>query len=171
MADMFTKASFAFTCTRAELALLVEAFQASEELYFGRGEPESPSAALLASFPPTAPGELWSGFREAFPDPDYPSLGAVVSGDATSHGAVDTGSTSAWIYGETDFQPSAVAEVVRRCCAETLAQGPIGFEWAMTCSKPRIGEFGGGWCAIFADRVEIETTAEPLAEALTTEPV
>lgn len=166
MADMFTKASFAFACTRAELALLDDAFQASDELRFD-GDPEPPSHDLLALFPPTSPDDPWSGFCDAFPDPDFPSLGAVVSGDGPHDEAAGAAETvSVWIYGDTDFQPAAVAEIIQRCCATTLARGPIGFEWAMTCSKPRIGEFGGGWCAIFADRIEIETTDEPLAEAL-----
>ena len=65
-----------------------------------------------------------------------------------------------------DFDAAAIAVVIQRCCPETLAKGPIGFEWAMTCSKPRIGEFGGGWCAIFADRIEIDATNEALSRAL-----
>ena len=155
MADMFTQASFAFACTPAERALLKEAFRASGDLNFGV-EPDPPSGELLALFPPITPDEPWSGFCEAFPDPDYPSLGAVIRDDGPRVARDDDALVSAWVHGTTDFQPAAVAEIVRRCCPATLARGAIGFEWAMTCSKPRVGEFGGGWCAIFADGIEIE---------------
>ena len=66
----------------------------------------------------------------------------------------------------TDFDPENVAMLIQRCCAETLAKAPIGFEWATVCSRPRIGEFGGGWCAVFTDRIELESTSEPLSRAL-----
>jgi len=47
-----------------------------------------------------------------------------------------------------------------------LRQAPIGFEWAFSCSRPRVGEFGGGACAIFADRVVFETTRAMLERTL-----
>lgn len=57
-------------------------------------------------------------------------------------------------------------EIARTFSPELAALIGYGFEWAATCSKPRIGEFGGGWCAVFADRIEIETTGEALSQAL-----
>src|SRR5690606_21864015 len=64
------------------------------------------------------------------------------------------------------FQPDPIATVIHRCCAESLCRGAIGFEWSESCSKPREGEFGGGWCAIFPDRIEMHSTREALSAAL-----
>lgn len=162
MADNWVQGSFAFHCTASELALLEEVASAATALAWDEPLPE-PSAALLAAFPPTEPDDRLSGFRDAFADPDYPTIGADFIGEAGPDGP---DSRIASFASMDSFDPMAIATVIQCCCAETLRGGPIGFEWAVACSKPRIGEFGGGWCAIFADRVEIETTGEALARSL-----
>jgi len=162
MADYWTQGSFAFRCTAAERALIEEAVNASRDLCAGI-EPDPPSAALLAAFPPTDPAAPLSGFRSAFGDYDYPHVG----GDfAAADDRDDADHCIATFASMDDFEPAVIAMLIQRCCPETLAKGPVGFEWAMVCSKPRIDEFGGGWCAIFADRIEMETTAEVLERAL-----
>ena len=162
MADIWFQGSFAFPCTAAECELLAQAVDAAHDLCGGR-DPEPPSAALLAAFPPTDAADPWSGFRDAFPDPDFPTVGADCMGER--HPA-DPSISIVSLAGMEDFDPGAIAALVQRCCRETLAQGPIGFEWAVSCSKPRVGEFGGGWCAGFADRIELESTGEALDRAL-----
>lgn len=161
MADHYMQASFAFLCTHHEMALLEEAFQAAGDLMHG-DDPGDPSPDFLEIFPPVLPDARWSGFRAIFSDYDYPTLGADLEGGSDPH---DVTRSRAMISGE-QIDPEAIAALIQRCCRQTLAQGPIGFEWATTCSRLRIGEFGGGWCAIFADRIEIESTAEILDKAM-----
>jgi hypothetical protein len=91
----------------------------------------------------------------------FPDFGADLAG-----GAKEDGTWEAIISADTSLDPMAIARLIQRCCQESLGQAPIGFEWAVTCSRQRIGEFGGGWCAIFPDRIEIETTTQLLSLAL-----
>ncbi|AMK23232.1 MULTISPECIES: hypothetical protein [Sphingomonadaceae] len=163
MADNYLSASFAFTCTDAEMALLVEAFQAATDLSMGL-DPGNPTVELLAVLPPSKAEDPWSGLRDLFCDPDYPTFGADMSIDPDP-----TEPRTIGFHGMTDFQPEPIATLIHRCCQPTLKQAPIGFEWAETCSKPWVNEFGGGWCAIHADRVECQATREGLAAALRTE--
>jgi hypothetical protein len=144
------------------MALIEEAFQASYDLGDG-GTPTEPTPEFLAAFPPVSPGDRWSGFLAIFPDPDFPSFGVDFEGDNT----LDQPGVSTVIFSSTtDFQPDALAALIQHCCQATLGQAPIGFEWACSCSRARIGESGGGWCAVFADRIEIETTREALSRAI-----
>lgn len=162
MADSYVQGSFAFTCTHAEMALIEEAFQASYDLESG-GTPTEPTPEFLAAFPPVTPDDPWSGFLSIFDDPDFPSFGVEFEGGNTlDQPGVSMGS----FWSMTDFQPAALGEMIRHCCQATLLQAPIGFEWSFSCSKPRRGEFSGGWCAVFADRIEIETTGEALSRAI-----
>lgn len=162
MADSYVQGSFAFTCSHAEMALIEEAFQASYDL--GDGDtPTEPTSEFLAAFPPITSDDPWSGFLAIFDDPDFPNFGVDFEGGNT----LDRPGVSAISFSSmTDFQPSALAELIRHCCQTTLREAPIGFEWACSCSRPRIGHFSGGWCAVFADRVEIETTGEALSHAM-----
>ncbi len=162
MAETYFQGSFAFTCTNAEMALIEEAFQASCDLTAGL-EVSAPSTEFLTVFPPVALDDPWSGFRDIFCDPDFPTFGVDFEG-GNSIGDADI--CTAILFGTTDFQPEPIATLLHRCCQESLRKRPIGFEWAVACSKPRIGEFGGGFCAIFADRIVIQSTSEGLATAM-----
>lgn len=162
MADTYVQGCFAFSCSPAEMALLEEAFQAS----YGLGEgynPDtvSPSPEFLALFP-ASEDDRWAGFRDIFSDRDFPSFGAVLTGSNLA----DPLMVAAVVTSEIALDPEALAKLIQRCCSATLLTGPIGFEWSVTCSRMRAGEFGGGWCAIFHDRIEIETTGEALAASL-----
>ncbi|MBB6125403.1 hypothetical protein [Sphingobium subterraneum] len=162
MADTWIQGSFAFRCSAAEAALLVQAVDAAHDMCAALGN-EPPGPDLLAVFPPTDPGDLWSGFRAAFADPEFPCVGA----DFSSAGLPDEPENCVICFSSMDdFDPGAIAMLIQRCCQQTLRIAPVGFEWAMTCSKPRIGEIGGGWCAVFADRIAFESTGEALSRAL-----
>lgn len=161
MADYWTQGAFAFRCTQVERALLAEAFAAARALR--EGVVPEPSPALLAAFPPHDGADRLSGFRALFPDPDFPHFGASFIPDDVPD---DPALAEVAIFGDSDFEPQAIAAVIQRCCPATLAGAGIGFEWADSCSAPRVDSFGGGWCAIFADRIAFETTGEGLARAL-----
>ncbi len=162
MADTYVQGCFAFACSPAEMALLEEAFQASYDL----GEdynPDTvdPSPEFLALFP-AAEDDRWAGFRDIFSDHDFPTFGATLTGSNLADPSV----VVAVITSEIALEPEPLAKLIQRCCSASLQDGPIGFEWSVACSRMRVGEFGGGWCAIFPDRIEIETTGEALSAAL-----
>jgi len=160
MADVFVRTCFAFRCSAAEWALLREAFLLSLDLCAGI-EPSLPSTAFMTLFP--SDGEdRWSAFRDLFDDRDYPDLGADLAGGAEE----GSGDWRAVMSAEVGLEPSAVAGLIQRCCAVTLADGPIGFEWSTSCSRQLIDAFGGGCCAIFADHVVLETTGAALEKAV-----
>ncbi len=46
------------------------------------------------------------------------------------------------------------ALVVQRFLKECRPGGSVGFTWSETCSKPRLGEFGGGACFITAEEIK-----------------
>lgn len=166
MVDVWVQSCFAFSCSPAEMALLEEAFQASYDL--GEGcmpHSANPSPAMQALFP--ALGEdRWAGFRDIFPDRDFPSFGAILTGGNLA----DRETVTAIITSETAFDPEAVARVIQRCCCATLRIAPIGFEWSVTASRMRVGEFSGGWCALFHDHIEVMTTGDALGLALNRPP-
>lgn len=162
MADSWIHACFAFACSNAEMALLEEAFQASDDL-MGRYPIGDPNPEFAAIFPTADHDDRWSGLRSIFSDPDYPTLGARLEG---GNSADNPDVCTVVIAGATDFQPEPVAVLIQRCCTTTLMSTPIGFEWSTSCSGLKLGEFGGGWCAIFADRIEMMTTRQALLRAL-----
>lgn len=162
MADIYIQGSFAFTCHADEAETLAQAWDAATALR-DEIEQDFPSSSLIATFPPVEADDPWSGLLTIFDDRDFPDFGADLQID------VDRDNPHMRIVvvsGMMDFQPAPIAALIQRCCARTLAQAPIGFEWAETCSKPRVGHFRGGWCAIFAHRLEFESTHHALSAAL-----
>jgi hypothetical protein len=158
MADYYVQGSFSFTCTAAESALIEEAWQHAADIG-DTAAPGEPSAEFLAAFPPTDLGNPFNGLLEIFDDPNFPIFGADIE-----IGGADSCLVS--IFGDTDFQPDAIAALVQRCCRQTLCEAPIGFEWSFSCSRPRADGIGGGWCAIFVDGIEFGATSEALARTL-----
>jgi hypothetical protein len=41
----------------------------------------------------------------------------------------------------------------------------FSISWAVTCSRPRIGEFGGGWCVVSRFAVSAESTYDAMEHA------
>ncbi|WP_454883019.1 hypothetical protein [Sphingomonas oryzagri] len=158
MADTYVQGSFAFTCTAAESALIEEAWQHASDL-MDHIAPGEPSAEFLTAFAPTELADPFTGLTAIFFDPDYPDFGAEI---AISGAELCTVA----IYGITDFQPDPIAEVIRRCCRQTLQDAPIGFDWSYSSNRPARDSFGGGWCAIVPDRIDTGTTREDLSRAL-----
>ena len=54
------------------------------------------------------------------------------------------GGSTLWMHDEGSGDPQAVVEFVRACAAAFGLTGCWGFQFALTCSKPRVGAFGGG---------------------------
>jgi len=54
------------------------------------------------------------------------------------------GGSTLWMHDKGTGDPQAVVEFVRACAAAFGLTGRWGFQFALTCSKPRVGAFGGG---------------------------
>ncbi|MBB2201591.1 hypothetical protein [Gluconacetobacter tumulisoli] len=54
------------------------------------------------------------------------------------------GGTKLWMRDETTGDPQQVVEFVLRCARAFRLTGRWGFQWANSCSRPRIGAFSGG---------------------------
>lgn len=158
MADTFVSACFSFPCTTTEWEHLRAAFLLALDLG-AELEPELASTDFMALLPSHG-DDRWSAFRALFDDPHVPDFGADLAGGPQG------GQCHALISAERDFQPEPTARLIQRCCQETLRSTPIGFEWSVTCSRQRVGEFGGGWCVIFSDRIELGTTHEAIQRAI-----
>lgn len=54
-----------------------------------------------------------------------------------------------WLYSEELFNPEALAAAVCEFQRRFRAAAPWSFEWAETCSRPCLNEFGGGACVCY----------------------
>ena len=56
----------------------------------------------------------------------------------------DQGGTKLWMHDEVTGDPLQVIIFVQRCAEAFCLTGRWGFQWANTCSEPRINAFSGG---------------------------
>jgi hypothetical protein len=54
------------------------------------------------------------------------------------------GGNTLWMHDAGTGDPQAVIDFVTACAAAFGLTGRWGFQFALTCSKPRVGAFGGG---------------------------
>lgn len=162
MADSYVQGSFAFTCTIKEAALIEEAWQIANDLGC-EIEPASVTPEFLAIFPPINEDDQFSGFTAIFDDPEFPDFGAHLAVQKLTD---NSKTCSVSIYGMADFQPDPISVLIQLCCQNSLTKAPIGFDWSFTCTRPYRDSFGGGWCAIFPDQIEFQTTRQALSKAL-----
>ena len=54
------------------------------------------------------------------------------------------GSSELWMRDDVTGDPERLIRFVQRCAAEFGLTGKWGFQYANTCSKPRLDGFGGG---------------------------
>ena len=64
-----------------------------------------------------------------------------------------------WLYAERDFDSSHVAWLAHSFLKRFRPHDWFSMEWAVTCTKPRIGSFGGGAVFVTAAGAEYVTTA------------
>lgn len=135
MADHYLHLAVGLPCTVDEADLITECFEVSNDLSAGM-EPsyDERSEAFRATFPSL------EAFLDLFDDPDYPEFNATC--DATGDGVYIAGDQA---------DPGAIAAVIQKTLKSAL---PCSIEWAFTCSKLRVGEFGGGFFVITEDGIE-----------------
>jgi len=70
-----------------------------------------------------------------------------------------------WLYSEETFDAETLAKHIQGMLKEFCMSGIIAIEWAEYCSKPLIGEFGGGWMVLTKDRYLSGCTTSDIAHA------
>jgi hypothetical protein len=132
MSNNYLQLSFTLTPTPSELIVLLDAATASQELSDGRLGTSWDDLDVSPEFRAVFPSE--KTFLDLFDDPDFPEFRANFE-------ALDG---NLWVSSD-DADPAAIAELIAKVAPSVL---PFGFEWAVTCSKLRPGEFGGGFFVI-----------------------
>jgi hypothetical protein len=81
-------------------------------------------------------------------------------------------STNLWIYSEEHVNIDNMGALLHTFMEKFKREGFIKITWSETCSRPRVGEFGGGALVITAkkwDFMHTSTMAENLARELAEE--
>lgn len=92
------------------------------------GTPENAARALA----------LYNALSEEGASEEPPSEGFLLSIQP------EHGGTALWIRDDVTGDPERVIQFVLRCAEQFQLTGRWGFQYANTCSKPRIDGFGGG---------------------------
>lgn len=92
------------------------------------GTPENAARAL----------DLYNALSEEGATEEPPSEGFLLSIQP------EHGGTQLWMRDDVTGDPERLIQFVKRCAAEFGLKGLWGFQYANTCSRPRINAFGGG---------------------------
>ena len=166
MADNYVQAAFAVTMTAAEAKLVAACEEAIDILDAARDDQDEIALGLafgklgpdFAAAFPRQPHNPFRSFAAIFDDPDFICLGAeIFIGEPEENGLVTVS-----CYG-SHINPDNVAALFFHCAKSAL---PFGFEYAWTCDKFRLSEFGGGAVFITTEGLQHFNTNRMLDEAL-----
>ena len=76
---------------------------------------------------------------------------------------LDPSRSELWLYAEECGNVCNVCEFVRAFLARFRPTACWHLTWATTCSKPRVGEFGGGGAFVTASRVKFYSPDDSIA--------
>jgi len=118
------------------------------------GDREYPEDAVPAKVAETEPE--WSGLRflrdNGDYDPDCDCLGFEWSFSVDSdHGGWGR---HLWVYAEESGNPDNVVWLVQKFLKKFRPDQCSSLTYSTTCSKPRVGEFGGGAVFVTADEIK-----------------
>ena len=82
--------------------------------------------------------DLYNALSEAGAAEEPPSEGFLVSIQP------EHGGSQLWLRDDVSGDPERLIQVVKLCAAEFGLKGRWGFQYANTCSRPRLNSFGGG---------------------------
>lgn len=142
MANSCVKAAFAIRVAPDEALLIEQVFEAAEQLSQGLDPAEA--GALYARFGPAfahafprGAEDAFAAVRALFDDPAYPAFGCEVDIDQPGPDR----RVPVW-FGGDQVAIDALPRLFHRVAVSSL---PIGFQFAFTCDRYRIDEFGGGY--------------------------
>jgi len=80
---------------------------------------------------------------------------AVYDDDGARHPACDLRADreNVWVYSEDSADIGALADIVADFQLRFEVDEPWTLTWAETCSKPRVGQFGGGGVVVYRGKV------------------
>jgi hypothetical protein len=82
--------------------------------------------------------DLYNELSAENAEEDPPSEGFLISIEP------EHGGSRLWLRDDGSGDPEMLIRFVKRCAAELRLTGYWGFQYANTCSRPRINAFGGG---------------------------
>ena len=82
--------------------------------------------------------DLYNALSEAGAAEEPPSEGFLVSIQP------EHGGSQLWLRDDVSGDPERLIQFVKLCAAELGLKGRWGFQYANTCSRPRLNSFGGG---------------------------
>jgi hypothetical protein len=82
--------------------------------------------------------DLYNALSEAGASEEPPSEGFLVSIQP------EHGGSQLWLRDDVSGDPERLIQFVKLCAAEFGLSGRWGFQYANTCSRPRLNAFGGG---------------------------
>lgn len=82
--------------------------------------------------------DLYNALTEAGAAEEPPSEGFLVSIQP------EHGGSQLWLRDDVSGDPERLIQFVKLCAAEFGLKGRWGFQYANTCSRPRLNSFGGG---------------------------
>ena len=162
MANSYLTFSFAVPANQAQFELFEECVEAYGEIYENGEDGEDAHGESGSWYESRSPE-----FKKIFDSPDK----FKESFDEFNYNiAIDASFQNKYIYISADEygNPNDVGEILRHVVPDAL---PFGFEWALTCSKPRVDEFGGGVTLVTQDGVRSVGTLEMLDKMLSEETV
>jgi hypothetical protein len=144
MANNYRQASFTFKATNEQAAWLL---YVHESMILARDEPSEPRDPEIAAL------------YDLLMDEDQPYSADI------EHGAITGGGV--WVHDDGEWiDVEYVAKLLQAWLKHFDINEPIAFEWAETCSKPRVGEFGGGACIVTQDAIQFSCTQRWIQEQL-----
>ncbi len=82
--------------------------------------------------------DLYNALSEAGASEEPPSEGFLISIQP------EHGGSQLWLRDDVSGDPERLIQFVKLCAAEFSLKGRWGFQYANTCSRPRLSAFGGG---------------------------
>ena len=118
------------------------------------GEKEYPEDAVPADLADTDAD--WSGVRFLRDKPDHDAQWDALGFEHGFHEDHDTGGWGRhlWLYAEDWGDASNVAWLVQKFLKQFRPNQCWSLTYSATCSKPRVGEFGGGAVFVTADTIQ-----------------
>ena len=106
----------------------------------------------LASDPSTGSPVFLQDYEEH--DPDSPDCGFQIGFEGEGN------ERHMWIYSDDWGEPGRAAHLVQKFLKRFRPDQCWSFTYSSTCSKPRIGEFGGGGVFVTADEIHWQNSHE-----------
>jgi hypothetical protein len=100
----------------------------------------------------------WQGIENLDPD-DAATLGFEYAFH-DDHGPPEGWGRHLWLYAEEYGEPQRVGDLVQKFLRQFRPDQSWSLTYAATCSKPRVGDFGGGAVFVTAEKIVVQDAYE-----------